>query len=903
MVQKTFLGKTMELEMPNGVYSQNDIETIKNTFKIPPEYTLEQTQNALNQMKESQSAIGQTSILKDIPSEFPPGSPEYNNLMAEKIANLNQRVQFSNDPLKYAVDKGVIGKIKVPGTNWTPIPEGIVSKPTFEMVGGLLGLLAVGGKDFLTRGTMFNPALYATGEYGGTMAGGQVYDKVNDFMRWANDLEPKSLEENIDQFTHDAYMNLAFTGGSMVIGPIFNAFKNKIAQATFGLKPKSETYKKTKQLYDTYGIPYSTIQATNYGLWKNYPKVIGVFPWVGKPFKTQGQAIDESLRQYLDNMANGLAPTQTIFNLAGDITNIFKNNYKSVRAAQGMLFDDFYKYADKLRGKKIIDITAFKGRAGDVAERFMGNAPEGAGGILRFPGDAAQKSFGNFYRDLSNLPDQITMEQAISLKQIFNDFTTNFEGAFKGRVPDREAAALNKLNLVLENDFMHLKNVDNAIDKALFDAAQLKYATAVDFFSNTMSRFEGGVPGQIKMAKPSIFGPGADVNGMLYGDEAFKTILSRAKNSKEAMEHLIDLSQPSEWELKAWTKAGKQDGVLENVEVYLKDMDPNSKTFEQYVKKTIPVVSAGPMSSRKRIMRKLIDDAFYQSIQNLPAGKNYTDFLSANKVPIETVQEMGLEKAAPEMLKYKDVIFGVKQFEQALGLDNPEGIEILNTLLKGTGTKVEDIRKFLSIAEDAGSFVVPDASTFLQRRLTLTGVRGLLLMGAKGAAGAGITLTNVMIPLMMRYGSELLTDPKALKAFTEVLDTNTVTASNMTTIMNWAAGTDMPKDSDEAAMMDKIQQVDKAVFSLMKTPQTELEFMPAREEQYNMEKTKMLDEQQAFLQNYLNQYYDMPSIPVNLPEFQPNAGQLTPEAREALAFRGLDEAIAAQTGGIGAMVP
>ena len=40
----------------------------------------------------------------------------------------------------------------------------------------------------------------------------------------------------------------------------------------------------------------------------------------------------------------------------------------------------------------------------------------------------------------------------------------------------------------------------------------------------------------------------------------------------------------------------------------------------------------------------------------------------------------------------------------------------------------------------------------------------------------------------MRYGSELLTDPQALKAMTEVLDTKTVTASNMTTLLNWAAG-------------------------------------------------------------------------------------------------------------------
>ncbi len=897
MAEVKLLGKVLDLENP-GNPTEKDILTIKNTFKIPEGYSLNETRSALAQMQQANSAS--SNILKDIPEEFPPGSPEYNSLMAEKIADTNQRIQFSNDPLNYISNNALEKYIKIPGTDFSPIPKDIVSKPSFEMTGGLLGLAAVGGKDFLTRGVMFNPTMYAAGEYGGTMMGGQIYDRVNDFLRWANGLEPKDFDEQVDQGLHDAYMNLAFTGGSMVAAPLYNAFKNKIARFTFGIKPKSETYKKAKELSDTYGIPYSIIQATNYGLWKAYPKVIGVFPWVGKPFKTQQQSIDESIRQYLDTMANGLAPTQTVFNLAGDITNIFKNNYKSVRAAQGILFDDFYKYADKLRGKKIIDISAFKGRAGDVAERFMGNVPTGSAGRLRFPGDAQQTSFGNFYSDLTNLPDQITLEQAINLKQIFSDFTANFEGAFKGgKVPVREASALNKLQLVLEKDFMNLKNIDNAIDKAVFETAQKKYATAVDFFANTMSRFEGGVPGQIKMAKPTIFSPGADVSGMMYTDEAFKVILSRAKNSKEAMEHLINLAQPSEWELKAWQKAGKKDGVLENVQVYLKDMDPDSKTFEQYVQKTIPVVSAGPNSSRKRIMRKLIDDAFYQSIQGLPAGKNYTDFLTETKISPEAIRQKGLEKVGQNMMPYKDVVFGVKEFERSLGLDNPEGIEILETLLKGTGTKVEDIRKFLTAAEAAGSFVVPDASTFLQRRLTLTGFRGLLLLNAgkqaaKTGAGIGITLTNVMIPILMRYGSELLTDPKALKAMTEVMDTNVVSASNLTTLMNWASGTSMPKDSEEAEMLDRIREVDSAVFSLMKTPQKDVEFMPAREEQFDMERTKALNEQQAFLQNYFNQAFNQPSIPVSMPEFVPSERNLPYAVRQELATGTLDDALAQQ---------
>ena len=88
MPEVNLLGKTLELENP-GAPTENDITTIKNTFRIPLDYSLDQTRSALAQMKEAQSASTQTNVLADIPPQFPPGSPEYNNLMAEKIADVN----------------------------------------------------------------------------------------------------------------------------------------------------------------------------------------------------------------------------------------------------------------------------------------------------------------------------------------------------------------------------------------------------------------------------------------------------------------------------------------------------------------------------------------------------------------------------------------------------------------------------------------------------------------------------------------------------------------------------------------------------------------------------------------------------------------------------------------------
>ena len=216
--------------------------------------------------------------------------------------------------------------------------------------------------------------------------------------------------------------------------------------------------------------------------------------------------------------------------------------------------------------------------------------------------------------------------------------------------------------------------------------------------------------------------------------------------------------------------------------------------------------------------------------------------------------------------------------------------------MKDTGTSVDSIRQFLRAADDAGSFVVPDASTFLQRRLTLTGFRGLLLLNAgKRAAEGGLALTNIMIPLIMRYGSELLTDPQALKAMTEVLDTSTVSSSNMTTLLNWAAGSGMPKDEEELEQLNRIKEIDSAVFNLMKVPQKDIEFDKARDEQFDMIQSGRLNQDQADIQNYLNQMFDQPSIPISgqgdMSAFEPAPSQLSKAVQAELATGTLDDAI------------
>ena len=66
----------------------------------------------------------------------------------------------------------------------------------------------------------------------------------------------------------------------------------------------------------------------------------------------------------------------------------------------------------------------------------------------------------------------------------------------------------------------------------------------------------------------------------------------------------------------------------------------------------------------------------------------------------------------------------------------------------------------------AWGFVINDASTFLTRRVTLGGLRSLFSFGGGAVlVGGAASMNPILTALGLKYGSRLLTDPKALKAF------------------------------------------------------------------------------------------------------------------------------------------
>ena len=126
---------------------------------------------------------------------------------------------------------------------------------------------------------------------------------------------------------------------------------------------------------------------------------------------------------------------------------------------------------------------------------------------------------------LSNLELNITMEQAITLRQMFNDFAVNFKTEFKGKIPENQAQALSNLAVMLEMDISNLKNIGNEIDDVVFNTALKKLSAANDYFAATIPDYTGGVASNLKQVNANIFGPGPDTRyGMMYTKEVFDVI-------------------------------------------------------------------------------------------------------------------------------------------------------------------------------------------------------------------------------------------------------------------------------------------------------------------------------------------------------------------------------------------
>ena len=124
------------------------------------------------------------------------------------------------------------------------------------------------------------------------------------------------------------------------------------------------------------------------------------------------------------------------------------------------------------------------------------------------------------------------------------------------------------------------------------------------------------------------------------------------------------------------------------------------------------------------------------------------------------------------------LMFDPYKFESNLGLNTEAGRELLESMLKGSKLKINDLDAFFNVAKNHAGLKIPDVSSFVARRATLGGTKSVLGGFALGYTSYQNPIRGAGLIYLARKTSNFLTNPKQLEDVMKVLDPNS-TASQM----------------------------------------------------------------------------------------------------------------------------
>ncbi len=178
-----------------------------------------------------------------------------------------------------------------------------------------------------------------------------------------------------------------WAGGTMAAGPALRRLgKPLIGKAMGVLNPQS---RRITDLAHTQGVDLGVTHVSPRKLVKGLPRVLGVFPFVGSPYR-QGQArVVGQLDERAADLLNTLAPASTRYEVAKGLTGAAVKRYAKFNRVASALYGRFYKIADDLPVKDIVPTAPLKEELAEVARR------EGIEEITLLSG----KPFSNFGPD------------------------------------------------------------------------------------------------------------------------------------------------------------------------------------------------------------------------------------------------------------------------------------------------------------------------------------------------------------------------------------------------------------------------------------------------------------------------------------------------------------------------
>tara|TARA_R100000808_G_scaffold23282_1_gene51499 strand:- start:2304 stop:5351 length:3048 start_codon:yes stop_codon:yes gene_type:complete len=731
---------------------------------------------------------------------------------------------FSASVAPYAVMRKKIFGAAKNGTLWQKGPGKFMQSAIkvadklpgrFKLLGGALKLVArtadVPAK--VIASPLGRAEIYSVlGGSAGAGAGSISYDMLNEQagITIANaitdafrDLPEKEIDQDILANSFRATKNAAYwNAGAAALTPFIFGPLGKLTGKLFGAK--SEKAVRLSEFAKEKGLPLPLMTGIEDGvlsdLGKNYFKTVGVFPFVSGIGREALQVAEqEAGKQYLDGLVR-YAPLMKTSALSSSIYNQAAKTFSDNAAVIGSKYKAFETFAEALGNPRVISLDATTKYAREMVEsnrQMFPDIPSYAPGL----GDLDIKAIDKYLKDAGD-PLNLFMKAtaAIGTNKItpkeYSGLMRMLNRAIEGTQYSLPTGSVWSLREALETDlnaFGGKLTKDNLLSdatlkesydamvaqsgKAFADAdiafkisqGEQLYSKLLDAnatFSSLMGFIKSPLIKSFRKFDSSLFTQ-RGVNGVkgiesMSRDKIFQTMERDvfASNSPEAIEAFKVIIGATG---KNATKNGKAlfeaSKARYMFNAFLKSFDtagsPQAKSIFNDV-----AMEAGVKSGNKYMsdaMEELGTDAIARS-----RGFSIDDVRLNNGIYDVSKIRFGPKDFAE---------FNINKFMDNLGIGKATEDLGRDKMLKLLGSKgSEDFYKFTDYMKAISDVAISDTSTFLQRRFTLSGGRGVL---TGVVVGGGMAAVNPLAPLVFlalaRKAGSVLSDPVALRLMNDAL--------------------------------------------------------------------------------------------------------------------------------------
>jgi len=630
-------------------------------------------------------------------------------------------------------------------------------------------------------------------------AGLTIANSITDQFR---DIPEKEIDQDIMANAMRATKNAAYwNAGAAALTPFIMGPLGKLTGKLFG--GKSEKAVRLAEFAKEKGLPLPLMTGIEDGVFselgRNYFKTVGVFPFVSGIGRESLQiAEQEAGKQYLDGLVK-FAPLMKTSALSSSIYNQAAKVFKDNAAVIGSKYQAFETLTEAMGNPRVISLDKTSKFAREMVEankQMFPDVPTYAQGVdidvksidkyLKDAGDPLNLFANSIYAIGSN---KITPKEYGGVMKMLNRAIegTNLKLPTGMVWSLREALEtdLNSFGAKLTKDnFLTDSSIKEGYEamvsqsgKEFADADiafkinqgtkmydKLKDANAT--FSAVMGFIKNPVIKSFRKFDSSLFTQRgvSGIKGMesMSRDKMFQTMERDvfASNSPEAIEAFKVIigagGKNATPNGKALFEASKARYMFN---AFLKSFDtagsPQAKSIFNDVSQTAGVKSSNEYMSDA--MANLGTDAI----------QSYRGF---------SIEDVRLNNGIYDVSKLrfgpKDFAeFNINKFMDNLGIGKATedlGRDKMSKLLGGKGSS--DFYKFTDYMKAISDVTISDTSTFLQRRFTLSGGRGIL---SGMVIGGGMAAVNPFMPaiflLLARKAGRMLTDPVALRLMNDAL--------------------------------------------------------------------------------------------------------------------------------------